>query len=356
MTEFARQNDTEFLSFNMEETVGTAKSLAESPSKWFSLPVTAIALADSRGTGRVARAGIRDGRPGSSGTDRGSMGTTIAFTAPLLDCAPARLPELVKLLCACGFESDASAGGYVLKSSTKPLTNFPASPTPLSTDLSPATLTAAYVKRDNGVKDSVMRRSGCTGSVTITANAGEPVSLNFAMVGTIPDGDPVKTIGTDYSALCVFSDEAKGARGMMRDVTVTNVRTGTDYGMVNFSTFTLTPGHTTPDAVDPTREYGFGESPVVIGESTFTFTVAETRTNEELFLADWRNGELVQFEIVVTLPTCTYTIAIPAAQQNALPTVADAGGYRTISYSGICTRPLDSDNAPFTLTITDTTP
>ena len=186
MTEFARQNDTEFLSFNMEETVGTAKSLAESPSKWFSLPVTAIALADSRGTGRVARAGIRDGRPGSSGTDRGSMGTTIAFTAPLLDCAPARLPELVKLLCACGFESDASAGGYVLKSSTKPLTNFPASPTPLSTDLSPASLTAAYVKRDNGVKDSVMRRAGCTGSVTITANAGEPVSLNFAMVEQSP--------------------------------------------------------------------------------------------------------------------------------------------------------------------------
>lgn len=354
---FARQNDTEFIAFNPETTVGTAESLTEDPSNWFSIPVMGLTFADSRGTGRVSRAGMRDGRPGSSGTDRGSMGAAFGFTAPLLDVSPSRVPESVKLLICCGFECDSDSGTktYTLKSSTKPLTNFPGSVTPQSTDLSPGTCTVAYVKRDNGAADSVMRRSGCTGSVTISANAGEPVALNFSMVGAIPDGDPVKTIGTDYSGLCVYSDEAKGVRGMMRDVTVTNTRTGDNYELVNFSTFTLTPGHSTPDAVDPTQEYGFGPSPVIIGESTFTFTVAETRKNEELFLADWRNGEKVAFTIVITLPTCTYTISIPAAQQNALPTVADAGGYRVITYSGVCTRPLDSDNAPFTITITDTT-
>ena len=354
---FARQNDTEFIAFNPETVVGTAESLTESPSNWFSIPVMGLTFGNSRGTGRVSRAGMRDGRAGSSGSDRGSMGSAFSFVAPLLDCSPSRIPELVKLFLNCGFECDSDSGTktYTLRPSTKPLTNFPASVTPQTTDFSPGTCTVAYVKRDNGTADSVQRRSACTGGVTISANAGEPVALNFAMVGTIPDGDPVKTIGTDYSALCVFSDEAKGLRGMMRDITVTNTRTGDDYQLVNFSTFTLNPNHTTPDNVDPTQDYGMGVSPVVVGAPTFTFTVAETRKNEELFLTDWRNGEKVAFSIVVTLPTCTYTINVPAAQQSAEPTVADAGGYRVITYNGECTRPLDSDDAPFTIVITDTT-
>jgi hypothetical protein len=362
--EQARQSGLRFLSFNMETTVGTAKSPAESPSKWLTIPMINVSLADSRGTQRVTNSGIGDGRPGNSGSQRGSFGSVISATAFFNDVTN-YIPPIVKLLTVCGYEVNATArvngppvvpAKYVITPSTKPLTDYPSSETAFSTDLIPATCTVAHVQVDGGTGDSLERRAGCTGGVVFTANAGDALQANFSLVGFIPDGDDMREFSGPYSDLCAFGANEKGPRAMWRDVSVqTLVRTGEaeDYFPVNFSTFTLTPEHTTPDVVDPTTEYGFSYSPVVIGNATLSFSIASTRANEQKFLNDFRDGKVCDVKIVFDMPTCTIEFRAPKVIQNSLPVEADAGGLRQLTFTGDCTRPLDSDDATHTITITE---
>lgn len=362
--EQSRQSNLRFLSFNMETTVGTAKEADESPSKWMTIPTINVSLADSRGTQRVTNSGIGDGRPGNSGSQRGSMGSVISATAFFNDVTD-YYPPILKLLTVTGHEVNATPrvtdpsvvpAKYVITPTTKPLTDYPSSETAWTTDLIPATCTIAHVQVDGGDGDSLERRSGCTGGVVFTAAAGDALQAQFSLVGCIPDGDDMREFDGPYSSLCVFGDNEKTTRAMWRDVSVqTLVRTGEseNYFPVNFSTFTLNPNHTTPDVVDPTTEYGFSYSPVVVGNPTISFSIASTRANEQKFLNDFRNGVPCAITITFDMPSCTIEFSVPIAIQNALPTEADAGGIRQLTFTADCTRPLDSDAKPYTITITE---
>jgi hypothetical protein len=361
-TSVARQS-TGFLAVAPQTTLNTAISLSASPVPWRVVPISGVVSSPlnlSRGTGRTAIAQA-NGRFGSTGSAKGSVGYAGTINAYVYSEDDTAVSTNLKLLAACGHRCDANGTDTVtVFPVTSPIVVYPASVTPYVTDFGPCALSAAWVNSDNATADSADYAANVTGAFSFSLTNGAPVTFTYALAGTNANASDVAvTIGTTLEALRVNDANVTNGNCLVSagnfTITFTALSDSTAFETLAFDSFTFASNATTPDVASPSTAGGFATSPVIHGTPTVSFTLANSRTNEAL-INRWRAGEVFSLVIAWTSPLATYTFTAPRVGAISIPTAADSGGMRVVTWTGNCETPLaetinTSAGAPYRLAI-----
>ena len=352
-----RQYKLRYLAMAPETTVGTP--IAVSPgTSYRRLPVENLTLSQTEGTGVFQRDTINDGRAAAAELAIGSFGDAFSFDCEVHDQPETEVPYIVQLLRMCGHLCDADGTEYTITPATSPLANYPAA-TPYVTDLPPgtATMVLADLDGDTGAVDKYFIAAGCAASHTLTiAGSGERIIFNLAGLGLIPDASNLWIDAVDAKSIGSF---IPGAGKPITALSITASIVGDDSGAyegIELKNFVFTQSAEVRATTRPQAEFGFGVPSVFLSTNpSVSFQLASTRADDAKALADWAGGQFLDITVSFATTNSTIELNIPRVQFQRVD-FADDNGAKVAQYTAFATRPNGSATAPYTYTITNTTP
>ncbi len=347
-----RQNKLRKLVFEPETTLGTAETLDGSS---FVIPAENVTVSPSRGTRIIARNALLDGFHGEVTGTAGSWGWTYSYDCEVHDTdntQNALTPYWGKLLCAAGFNAADDGTDLVFTPTQADIGNFSAG---ASTD--PCALTLGFYLNDNGNSDYAHILRGCTQNVTINANAGERLIMQFAGVGLV-SGNALIDTSVDTDTVGSYA-QITGAPFVVQNMTCAFVDNDDASSMtvVALNNVTITAGSETPDVTEPcgTGNYGFAVSPVFWNRGgTVGFTIADTDATDAKVFQKFFSG--TTFSITLTLTAAsgnTIEIALPKVQFEDVSS-GETNGFATYQITGRMTRPIGDGTAGSFMSLTYT--
>lgn len=181
------------LVFELQSTVGTAEPLDASS---IVLPAEEIVFDLSRGSGKISRAGLNFGGPGTVQRKRGSVGWGISAGVEVQDSA-AGAPAALLLLAACGIRWAVDGGGDIVGTLGRDCLLSGFGPPPFG----PCVATMWLVE-DCGI---TRKAQDVTGSAVVNLEVGERLMINFELLGRLlqtadPKDSTIATTSTELAA------------------------------------------------------------------------------------------------------------------------------------------------------------
>ena len=347
-----RQNKLRKLVFEPESTLGTAVTLDGNSNV---IPAENVTVAPSRGTRIIARNALLDGFHGEVTGTAGSWGWTYSFDCEVHDTGNTQdnlTSYWGQLLCAAGFNAADDGADLIFTPTQADVGNF--SPG-ASTD--PFGLSLGFYLNDNCNSYYAHLLRGCTQNVSINANAGERLIMNFAGVGLVT-GNALIDTSVDTDTVGSYA-QIGGAPFVVQNMTCAfeDNDDASSMTVVALNSVSITAGSETPDVTEPcgTGNYGFAVSPVFWNRGgTVGFTIADTDATDAKVFQKFFSG--TTFSITLTLTAASgnaIQITMPKVQFEDVSS-GEANGYATYQITGRMTRPIGDGTAGSFLDITYT--
>jgi hypothetical protein len=328
------QSKRKKLVFSSETSTGDWEELNASS---FQVPAFDISIARDRGTQMLERSGLMDGEAGEMCSVPGSFASSLSFSSEIHPVSGGA-NYFIRLLQACGFSGSNAGSVMTMTPSTAVITDYAAT--------SPNSLSFGLIHQIDGINDTLQRMTGSTGAASFVFNAGERAQIDFNFVGI--NGDFIDVSAADLSA--TGSTTGIGCTPFVVK-SIQAVLTGADsptaIDEVELASITINTNAETPDVLDPTKENGFGTSPVFWNTApTVSFEIAATSVNNLAFWQKFKAGQTISMALTMTDTATSRAVAVTLSKiQFTNVSMQDKNGFESYSIEGKVVRDVGTTYA-----------